>query len=149
MQTERSVEVDRPIAEVFDFTTHKVAEWSRVVVEEELIDETPDGVGTTFHVVTAERGKRMGFAGIVTQHEPPTRHAVHMKGKSFNIDALYRFEDLGGRTRITQRSTVTGKGLSKVAFAVFGRWMQRSSRDALEQELTSLKRSIEDRSGDA
>lgn len=143
MQTTRSVEIDRPIQEVFDYTTNNVAEWSLVVVEEKVLDETPDGVGTTFHVVTEERGRQMAFDGVVTRHEPPTSHAIHLKGSSFNIDAFYRFEDLRGRTRVTQESTVDGKGLVKVMFALFGWMMKRSSCDALDKELASLKHHAE------
>src|SRR5262249_17888760 len=85
MQTKMSVEIDRPINEVFDYTTHNVAEWSIIVVKDEVIDEKPGGVGTTFRVTTEENGRRMEFEGLVTRHEPPTAHAVFMKGSQFDI----------------------------------------------------------------
>lgn len=145
MQSEMSIEIDRPIEAVFDFTTNNVAEWSLTVVEEELFDQTPDVVGSMFRIVTEERGKRMVFDGVVTLHEPPTAHSIHLKGQPFNIDAEYRFEDLGGRTRVTQRSTVTGKGLVKVLFAAIGWMMRKSCHDALAKELQNLKRLVEAR----
>ena len=74
-----SVEIDRPIKEVFDYTIHNVAEWSIIVVKDEVIDEKPEGVGTTFRVTTEEKGRRMEFDGLVTRHEPPTVHAVLSK----------------------------------------------------------------------
>ena len=43
MQTTMSVEIDRPINEVFDYTIHNVAEWSIIVVKDEVIDEKPEG----------------------------------------------------------------------------------------------------------
>jgi polyketide cyclase/dehydrase/lipid transport protein len=145
MQTAMSVEINRPIEEVFDYTINNVAEWSVIVVKDEVIDKKPEGVGTTFRVTTEERGRRMEFDGIVTRHEPPTVHAVLMKGKQFDIAAEYFFEDLGGRTRVTQRSKVHGKGLVKVVFFLVGWLMTRSSRKAVEQELSNLKRLIETR----
>lgn len=43
MTTEQSIEIDRPIADVFRFTTEHVAEWSEVVVSDEVIHERPGG----------------------------------------------------------------------------------------------------------
>lgn len=143
MQAESSVEIERPIQEVFDYTTGNVAEWSIIVVSDELLDEKPEGVGTTFRVVTEERGHRMEFDGVVTRHAPPTAQTVVMRGKQFDIEADYRFEDLGGRTRVTQRSTVNAKGFVKVLFFLFGWLMKKSSCKALEQELRNLKRLME------
>lgn len=149
MRTESSVEIDRPIGEVFEYTTRNVAEWSIIVVEDEVIDEKPEGVGTTFRVVTEDRGSRMEFDGVVTRHEPPTAHAVLMKGKQFDIEAEYLFEDLGGRTRVTQRSTVTGKGFVKAVFLLFGWLMRKSGCKSLEKELSNLKQLIEARESQA
>lgn len=143
MQSEMSVEVDRAIDEVFDFTVNHVPEWSIMVVEDEVVNQTPEGVGTTFRLVTEDRGQRMEFEGVVTCHEPPTTHTVVMKGKQFDMEAEYRFEDLGGRTRVTQRSTVNGKGVIKVVFLLFGWLMKKSSCTALERELFNLKQLLE------
>jgi len=140
-----SVEIGRPITEVFDYTIHNVAEWSIIVVKDEVIDEKLEGVGTTFRVTTEEKGRRMDFDGLVTRHEPPTAHAVFMRGKQFDIEAEYLFEDLGGGTRVTQRSKVHGKGFVKVIFFLFGWLMKKSSSNALEKELLNLKRLIEAR----
>lgn len=145
MESTGSVEIDCPIEEVFEYTNNNVAEWSIVVVEEETINETPEGVGTTFRVVTEDRGKRMEFDGVVTLHEPPTASSVEMVGQFFDIMADYTFEDLGGRTRVTQISTVRGKGLFKVVFFLTGWLMKKSSCDALEKELNQLKRLCEER----
>jgi len=145
MQTTMSIEIDRPIKEVFDYTINNVAEWSIIVVKDEVIDEKPEGVGSTFRVTTEEKGTRMEFEGLVTRHEPPTVHAVFMKGRQFDIEAEYLFEDLGGRTRVTQRSSVHGKGFIKVMFFLLGWLMKKSSRSALEKELVNLKRLAEAR----
>jgi hypothetical protein len=63
MRNEVSVEIDRPIDEVFRLTNDHVAEWSIIVVEDEIIDKKPEGVGTTFRTVTEDHGKRMEFQG--------------------------------------------------------------------------------------
>ena len=145
MQTEASVEIDRPIAEVFDYTINHVAEWSITVVEDRPIDTKPEGVGSTFLCVTEDRGRRMEFQGVVTRHEPPTLSACQLTGSSFDIDVEYKFEDLSGRTRVTVRSIVTPKGFTKVIFFLIGWAMKGSGCKAQENELESLKRILESR----
>ena len=103
-----------------------------------MIDDK-DGVGTTFRMVTEDRGRRMEFRGVVTEWEPPHRSAARLEGDHFNIDVDYRFEDLGGRTRVTQHSIVQGKGFVKVMFFLFGWAMKKSGCKAQENELASLK----------
>lgn len=139
MQTERSVEIEAPIAHVFDVATEKVAEWSEIVVEEEILEETPDVVGTTFRIVTEDRGQRMEFQSKVLEHEAPHLNVIEMIGKQFDIHVRTTLKDLGGRTLLTQDSTVNGKGFFKVMFVLMGWMMKKSSCDALDKELARLK----------
>jgi hypothetical protein len=81
MKSAMSVIVKRPIAEVFEFATKRVSDWSIIVVEDEMLQETPEGVGSTFRVVTEGRGKRMAFEGVVTLHEPPKRSSSVVTGQ--------------------------------------------------------------------
>jgi hypothetical protein len=143
MQTTTSIEINRPIGEVFDYTIHHVAEWSEIVVKDEVIEEKPEGVGTTFRVTTEEKGHRMEFDGLVTHHDPPRAHAIYMTGKLFDIEAEYLFENLGSSTRITQHSTVHGKGFFKVIFFLFGGMMKKSNCDAQQKQFLNLKRLAE------
>lgn len=144
MRSIASVEIERPIEEVFRLTNEHVAEWSMVVVEDVVLDRNPAGVGTTFRTVTEESGKRMVFQGVVTRHDPPHASAVQLMGDSFDIDAEYTFEELGsGRTRVTQRSHVTGKGFFKIVMALCGWLMHTSNRKAAEKELNGLKQFCE------
>lgn len=143
MQTQASVEIECPIEEVFRLTNEHVPEWSLIVVEDETIDEVPGGVGTTFRIVTEERGHRMEFQGVITRYEPPYASAIEMIGDMFSIAAEYTFEDLGGSTRVTQRSEVNGKGFTKLILSCFGWLMRKSNCKALMKELNSLKQFCE------
>lgn len=149
MRQEASVEISIPIDEVFPLTTEHVAEWSNVVLEDEVLDEKPDGVGTTFRSVTEDHGRRMEFQGVVTRHEPPHAHGVQLTGEAFDIEVAYLFEDLSGRTRVTQVSDIAPKGFLKVIFVLFGWMMKKSSCRALEKELNSLKSFCEQQSAAA
>jgi len=145
MQTAASVTIERPIEEVFDFTVNHVAEWSVVVESDEIIDEKPEGVGTTFRVVTRGHGCRMEFDGLVTRHVRPALHTVVMKGKQFDIEVDYSFEEHHGLTSLTQTSTIHPKGFTKVIFFLLGWRMKKPNCDALEKELENLKHLLESR----
>tara|TARA_R110002049_G_scaffold72490_5_gene187323 strand:+ start:2583 stop:3050 length:468 start_codon:yes stop_codon:yes gene_type:complete len=144
MRTEGSVVIDRNIDDVFRLTNDHVADWSQVVVEDEVIDEQPGRVGTTFRSVTEEHGRQMQFQGTITQYDPPVASAVHLIGEMFDLDVQYQFVDLGEqRTKVTQRSYVAGKGMLKLVFLLCGWAMRGSSRKALNVELQGLKRFCE------
>lgn len=149
MKQQITVEIDRPIEEVFTYTIDHVAEWSSIVVEDTMIEEKPGRVGSTFLNITEDHGRRMEFQGTVTRHEPPNISACHLAGDSFDIDVEYVFADLGGRTRLTQHSDVTPKGLLRVFFFLFGWMMHKSGCKAAENELLNLKRVLEEGAGSA
>jgi uncharacterized membrane protein len=145
MISEGSIEIDRPIEQVFEYTNNNVADWSITVVEEEILEEQPGHVGTRFRCVTQERGNRMEFQGVITAWEPPTRSVIEMVGDHFDLEVEYLFEDLAGtRTRVTQRSHIHPKGfLMKAFFACCGWMMSKSTCKSLEAELNSLKQKLE------
>lgn len=143
MKHEASIEIDRPIEQVFDYANNHVAQWSIIVVEDEPLEKKDGGVGSTFRIVTEEHGRRMDFAGVVTHWDPPRSSAVHMTGKSFDIDSRYDFEDIGGRTRVTQVSTAKGKGFVGLFFRCCGWMMRKAACDAAQRELESLKQKLE------
>lgn len=140
MQTTGSVEIDRHIDDVFRLTIDHVAEWSDVVIEDEIIEETSDVVGTTFRSVTDTNGTRMEFQGIITTFDPPYQHCVHLTGKQFDVLVDYQFEALTPeRTRVTQSSQVIGKGFMKLLFLLIGKFAAKASQDAVHKELNGLK----------
>ncbi len=144
MKTSTSVEIYRPIEEVFDFTNGNVAQWSLTVIEDTILESKNDGgVGTTFRCVTEENGRRMEFHGLVTRHDRPRLTACRLTGQYFDIDVEYLFEDLGAKTKLTQNSEVHGKGFTKVMFALFGWFMRKAGCKAQENELLNLKRILE------
>ena len=144
MHNAGSIEIDRPIDDVFRLTCEHVAEWSIIVVEDEMLDEKPEGVGSTFRTVTEEEGQRMEFQGVITRHDPPHAQAIRLTGDMFDIETEFTFEDLSGRTRVTQRADVTGKGFFKLFMLLFGWLMNKSHCKATENELQSLKKFCEE-----
>ena len=110
------------------------------MIEDEILEETPGVVGTTFRSVTDTNGNRMEFQGIITTFDPPNQHGVHLTGKQFDILVDYQFESLTPeRTRVTQSSQVIGKGFMKFVFMLIGKLASKASQDAVSKELKNLK----------
>ncbi|MDB4338906.1 SRPBCC family protein [Rubripirellula sp.] len=137
-----SIEINRPIEEVFDYTNHSVEQWSLTVVEDRPTNSI-EGKGATFFCATQERGCRMEFDGVVTQWDPPNRSVVEMIGKNFDLRIEYRFQEIRGRTRVSQSSAANMKGFMKIVMYFIGWLMARQSARAVDQELQSLKQKME------
>ena len=144
-----SVEIEHPIEDVFIWTNESVAKWSEIVIEDEVINRTPDIVGSTFRSKTDNDGYQVELEGVVTEYDAPYFSAVKMTCKSFDIIAEYTFDDLGGSTRVTQDSFVTGKGFFRGLFFFFGRLMKKKSCRAAQDEMENLKKYCEAQSGPA
>ncbi len=139
MTMKASVLINCPIEMVFERTNNHVTEWSSIVKEEEMLHSTPERVGSTFRTVTTEHGREMTFDGIVTSYAPPNSSGIRMEGAAFSLTADYEFEEVPEGTRVTQTSTVTGKGFFRILIPVMGLLMRNSSRQALQEELNQLK----------
>ena len=148
MQQSGSIVIDRRIEDVFPLTLNHVKEWSKVVVDDEVIEATPDVIGTQFRMVTGDRGQRMEFLGIVTEHDPPYYSACQMVGKHFDMKVYYTFEANGERTTVTQESEITGKGPFRIILFLMGWLMKSASNDAIQVELKRLKKFCETYEGE-
>lgn len=145
MKQSQSIVIACPIDTVFQYTTTKVTEWSIIVVEQTVLESVNEGgVGTTFRIVTEERGQRMEFESKVVTHEPPHRSGIIMTGSHFDIHANYDFEEIDGGTKLTQNSEVfTKTWMMKIMFTLMAPFMKKSGCDALQKELQSLKDRLE------
>ena len=76
----------------------------------------------------------------VTRYEIGPPGEIPLTSPAFDINAFYEFENLGGgSTRVTESVEVLPKDIAKALFFLFGWLMKKSSCDALQSELNSLK----------
>jgi uncharacterized protein YndB with AHSA1/START domain len=115
---ETSVDVSRPIAEVFALVSDPRADvrWWRGVREVRLLSGD-GGVGTEYE----QRGRLLGLPFynhlVVAEYAPPTRLALHTVKSHTPFEATYDLTELGtGRTRFSMRAEVVGTG----HFRLFG-----------------------------
>lgn len=148
MKTELSVEIDRPIEEVFDYLHDHTVDWIESVVSDDVIREQNNGgYGTTFRVVTEERGQQMEFLGEITGWSRPRRSQSLLKGDAFDIDVEYKLESRSqGSTLVMQCSRVVPKSLMmKLMCFGLGWAMKGAGKRALRKDFATLKHQLESR----
>lgn len=134
MRIEQSVEIERPLEEVFAFVADPLNDerWTPAVEETRKTSEGPFGVGTTFESVFRLLGRRFEASFEIAEYEqnrkvvlkPPTSGPVQLRGTR-------SAEASPGGTRLT--ITVEGRsgGFFGVADPVFARLAQRPLKAAL------------------
>ena len=63
MESSVSVDINRPLPEVFRYTNENVSDWSITVVENEVLEETPEKVGSRFRMLNPGQGTADGDDG--------------------------------------------------------------------------------------
>jgi len=138
---ERSIVIDRPVDDVWDFV-HDVANdrlWQTTLVESEQLTDGPLGVGTRVCEVRQFLGVRVELAWEVTELEPKTRSAIKGISGPVPLSGSYRLEPLDAGTRFTVSGELDAHGVFKLAEPVFARMTSRE----LEANLGHLKDLLE------
>ncbi len=77
MRIEESLEINRPLEEVFSYVAdpENLPEWSNLVLEVRKETEGPLQEGARFTTVAKFLGRRFETPFEVTAHEPPNHHS--------------------------------------------------------------------------
>ena len=69
------VDINRPFPEVFRYTNENVSDWSITVIENEVLEETPEKVGSRFRMLTqgsdSSHMRSLSFKQISLGHDLP------------------------------------------------------------------------------
>jgi uncharacterized membrane protein len=138
---ERSIVIDRPVAEVWDFVHDLTKDplWQTTLVESRPLTEGPMRVGTRWAEVRKFLGVRIEVTLEVTEYEPTSRSAIKAVSGPIPLSGGYRLEPLDGSTRFTVTGELDAHGLFKLAEPVFARMVGRE----LEANLGHLKDLLE------
>jgi len=145
METEYTIEIDAPVAAVFDWfeDPEKVKRWVSNLLVHEVTCQTEDKTGAAVHQEYQGSGRIVGLDGRILIYEPSRRLAVNLAGRSFDVTADHHFHDLDGRTRLTQFGKLRLRGVMKiVAFFVQGA-VKKAALDELDKNFRRLKRLCE------
>ena len=114
-----TVEIDRPVEEVFDFLAAGVNDpkVSKRVLEIKQTTEGPPGVGTVFESTVKDAGMKSHREIKLTEFERPTRlrWTEISKNSVTSSDGGYDLEPAGdGKTKLTFFNELEGHGFGKL-----------------------------------
>lgn len=130
---EFSVTVDRPLEEVYTYTTdpNRLPEWGKGIVGSEIITDGPIGVGSVFVVRNKMGGRVQEFESKVISFEPNSRFGFQTGSGLMSYTSNRTFEVRDGKTIITERITSEISGLMKFAAPLLNRFVRNSHYNSL------------------
>ncbi len=146
MKNTYSIDINRSREDVFAFIDDDDNLKIMVpnLVEHEILEETPEIVGTTFLHVYEEGGRKMKMKGVVTEHDAPKRMAVKVDGALFGLKVAYDLEELGpSSTRLTQVSEAHFKHVFKLMGLLFRKKMEREGKKSQAECFARIKAHLE------
>lgn len=132
IKAEQTIDIERPVDEVFAFVTDQTntPRWQAGLVELERTTPGPIGVGTKHKGARVFMGRRMELANEYTAYEPG-RLVTFRTTSGPPLVASYLFESVPGGTRLTSRVELQGKGLFGLLEPVIGSGLRREMKAAL------------------
>jgi uncharacterized protein YndB with AHSA1/START domain len=141
IQVEKSVLIDKPLAEVFDFVTNNdnSTKWQGGV-EAVIPDGPPNVVGSRYTEVRKFMGQEMRSTLEITGFEPNARWAAKVIKGPVPYEVTATFEDAsGGGTKMTTRVEGEPKGFFKIAEGMVKGQLEKS----IEEDGQRLKKILE------
>jgi uncharacterized protein YndB with AHSA1/START domain len=145
MRIGSEIEIARPPEAVFPWIADpgKAMQWQGDVEGGEIIESTPEVVGTTFTETVAEGGSRLVMRGTITEHEPNRVMGFHLESSLHAFDVRYALEGTGESTRMSMQTAISWKFPMTILSLVIGKKMEESLRGKMDDELRELKRLCE------
>lgn len=138
---EESVTINRPIDNVFTYTTEarNWPKWHTSMPEAEQTSQGPVGVGTTFKGKSRMMGMIMGWTAKATGFEPYKRWGKVIDSGNVVFDDELIFDTVEGGTKFTMVYDVKVGGFQKLFASMINSSMQKQ----LKQDLVNLKGILE------
>jgi len=143
MRVEESVEINRPVEEVYDYVANpeNLPEWAGTVIETRQDTPGPLLKGSTFTTVGKFLGRRFETPFEVTAHEHNRRHSHKSTGGPIPQEWILTFEETAGGTRVTELVEGEPGGF----FGLAGPLLERVGRRQFRADLENLKDLLEAR----
>jgi len=140
---EKSVFINRPQQEVFDFVTNlsNDAQWQNSIESVKRLSDGPIGVGSTWRYVTSLLGRKNEVDIQMTSYEPPHQSRVKAVGGSIPFENTHTFQSQDGGTLLTFTGQAEIGGFFKIAEGLAGKQIEKQ----MESDAAALKRLLEAR----
>lgn len=135
-----TVTIHRPVEAVFDFVAdgENATRWRPGVVDVQHVSGSGVGVGAAYRQgVKGPGGRRIDADYVITAFEPYHRIAFRATAGPVRPEGEYRFEDLGGSTRLTFSLEAELTGLKKLMGGAVQKTMEAEVRtiESIEGQL--------------
>ena len=120
-------------------TPERATVWQTNITKTEILQETPNMIGTTFRETIEENGKGVEMQGIVTDYRANQSLAMHLSGKYNVVDVEWHIEEIGEHTRLTQYSNIRFRSFIKVLSIFMRPVFKKKIIRQLQGEFTRLK----------
>lgn len=141
MRISHSIEIGRTPDKVFHWLAEpdRAMEWMTSVTKGEIIEETPEMVGTRFRETVEENGAGTELTGVITEFETNRRISFHLEGTFNSVDVTYTLREKGGGTELSQNADVRFKGFTRVLMTLLGPAFKRKILGQARDEFARLK----------
>jgi carbon monoxide dehydrogenase subunit G len=138
---EKSVFINRPQQEVFDFVTNLAndAQWQSGVELSEWTSDGPPAIGSTHKVVRSMLGRNMEATIVVTSWDPPNQWGNKSNGGPVPFEGTQKFESKDGGTLMTFTAQAELGGFFKLAEGLVGKQIEKQ----METDSAKLKKLLE------
>ena len=113
--------------------------WMTSVTKTEIIEKTPDMVGTTFIEYLEEDGRGTEMRGIITEFVPNKRISFHLNGNFNSVSVSFNLEEKTKTTILTQNADIEFKGITKIIILLFGNSFKNQIKNQSQNEFANLK----------
>ena len=120
-------------------TPERAKVWQTNVSKTEILQETPNWIGTTFRETIEENGSGVEMQGVVTDYRENQSLAMHLSGKYNVVDVEWRIEEIGEHTRLTVYSNISFRSIIKILSIFMRPIFKRKITKQLQEEFARLK----------
>lgn len=120
-------------------TPERAMVWQTSVSKTEILQETPDMIGTTFREIIEENGRGVEMHGVVTDYRENQLLAMHLSGKFNVVDVEWRLEGIEDYTRLIVNANVRFKSFVRVLSILMRPVFKKRIIEQLQGELARLK----------
>jgi len=138
---EKSVFINRPQQEVFDFVTNlnNDSKWQSGIESVERTSDGPIGVGSTWGYKLKFMGREIEADIELTSYDPPNQASVKSIGGPVPFENTYTFESKDGGTQMTLNGQAEIGGFFKMAEGLVGKQMEKQ----MDADGAALKKLLE------
>jgi hypothetical protein len=141
MRIINTIEIKATVSAVFGWLEdpNRAMEWMTSVTKGEIIEETPEIVGTTFREYIEENGRGTEMRGVITACDKNSRLAFHLEGDFNIVDVVFTLKEETGVTRLTQTADVHFKGVFRIVSMIMAPVFRKKTIGQAQEEFVKLK----------